>query len=148
MDDAIQPGLGGDFKLLLEKFRLPLFVTRVVGWTATGLATGQMVVIQADFTDRDNFGVPGKLTQGRAQVGRRFHRLGRMPADGDEDIRELFSKAHGAFTAAQARADGNYFGDAGGLRAGDDLRQILFVIGKIEVRVGVVKRRHEDRVER
>ena len=30
MDDAIQTGLGGNFKLLLENLRLPPFVTRVV----------------------------------------------------------------------------------------------------------------------
>ncbi len=68
-----------------------------------------MMIIQAGFADGDDFGMFGKFAQGRAQIGRRFHRLGRMPADGGKNIRKFFSKADGAFAAVEARADGNDF---------------------------------------
>ena len=107
-----------------------------------------MMIIQADLTNGNDFGMFGKLAQGRAQIGRRFHCLGRVPADGGINGRKLFCKTYGAFAAAQTRADGNHFGDTGGLGAGNDLREILFVVGIIEMRVRVVKRRHKNRVER
>ena len=85
------------------------------------------------------FGCLRKFAQGRAQIVRRFHRLGRMPADGGIDVGKFFGEPDRAFAAVEARADGNDFGDAGGLRARDDFRQIRRVVGIIKMRVRVEK---------
>ena len=100
VDDAVQSGFDGDFDLLLENFGLPLFVARVVSGAAA-LRAGQVVVIQADFADGDDLGMFGEFAQGGAQVGRRFHRLGRMPADGGINGRKFFGQPDGAFAAAR-----------------------------------------------
>ena len=102
------------------------------------------MIVQADFADGDDFWVFGVFAQSRAQVGRRFHGFGRVPADGGINRREFFRQPDGAFAAAEAGPDGNHFGDAGGLRAGDDFRQVIRVIGIIKMRVGIVKRRHAN----
>ena len=67
-----------------------------------------------------------------------------MPADGGVNRRIFFRQPDGALAAFQIRADGNHFGDAGGLGAGDDFRKILLVFGIIEMGVGVVKNGHKD----
>ena len=54
----------------------------------------------------------------------------------------LFREADGAFAAVQTGADRNDFGDAGGLGADHDVGQILRVIGKVEMGVGVKKYGH------
>jgi hypothetical protein len=63
-----------------------------------------------------------------------------MPADSGINIRKFFGEPDGAFAAFEARADGNDLGDAGGLRAGDNFRQVRRVIGIIEVRVRIKKK--------
>jgi hypothetical protein len=87
MDDTVQSGFDGNFELLPEYFRLLLFVTRVVSGVA-GFFAGQMVVIQAGFTDGHDFGMFYQFTQGGADVVRRLVGVGRVPANGGEDARE------------------------------------------------------------
>ncbi len=118
VDDAIQSGFDGDFELLLENVGLLLLVTRVVVGGEFRFLAGQTVIVQADFADGDDFGMLAHFAQGRAEVGRRFHGVGRMPADGGVNRREFFGEADGAFAAVQAGADGNDFGDAGSLERG------------------------------
>src|SRR5208283_1932739 len=111
VDDAVQSGLGGDFELLPENVGLLLFVTRVVGrrcwWgetidepargdarpTVRAAHAWQAVIIQADFSDGDDFGMLAHFAQGRAEVGWRFQGVGRMPADGGVNGREFFGEA-------------------------------------------------------
>jgi len=88
VDDAIQPGFGGNFELLLEKVSLLLFVTRVVFRAAAGFSARQPVIVQAGFTDGNDFGMPAHFAQGGAEVGRRLQDIGRMPADGGENARD------------------------------------------------------------
>ena len=96
VDDAVQPGFGGDFELLLEDSGLFRFVTCVIGrsaWSAgfrPGVFHGvafsrrvgdrrsakQAVIIQADFTNGDNFGMFRQFTQRLANIVRR--RRGRL----------------------------------------------------------------------
>ena len=45
--------------------------------------------------------------------------------------------------AVQIRPDGNHFGDPRGIGARDDLIKIRREIGIVQMRVGVVKNRHE-----
>ena len=65
-----------------------------------------------------------------------------MPADGGKNARETFGQLDGARAAFEIGADGNDPGDAGGLGAGNDFRQILCVVLVIKMRVGVVKNGH------
>ena len=72
VDDAIQPGFGGDIQLLPENFGLFLFVARVVFGGAAGLLARQTMVIKADFTDGDDFRMLHQLAQRLANIVRCF----------------------------------------------------------------------------
>ena len=91
VDHAVQTGFAGDFQLLLENFSLFLFVTRVIGsgvWSAglrpgafRGVAfsrrfgdrsAGPAVIIQADFTDGDDFWMLRQFAQRFANIVRGF----------------------------------------------------------------------------
>jgi hypothetical protein len=68
-----------------------------------------------------------------------------VPADGGVEAWILFRKFDRAAAAVKAGADGNNPVNAGGDGAGDDFRQILFVLGIIQMRVRVVKGIHVSR---
>src|SRR4029077_1680372 len=93
VDTAAQIKFRRDFELLLENFRLPVFVMRVSALTPSlshpvgeGVRrTGegwQAIIIQPGFANGYDFGMPREFAQGRAQIFRRSQRLTRMPADG------------------------------------------------------------------
>src|SRR5881296_1352098 len=69
-----------------------------------------------------------------------------MPADGSEHVREPFAQLDCALAALQVCADRNDLGDACGVGAFDDLRQIAGEVRKVEVGVGVVEYGHASMV--
>ena len=144
MDDAVQIQLGRDFELLPEICRLLLFVTRVV-FRAAALRARQAVIIQSAFADGDGFGMAREFAEFGADVGGRCVRVARMPADGGENHFVLFRECKRAAAAVEIGGDGNNLRDAGGLRAGEHVGEVRFVIVVIEMRVGVVENRHDLR---
>ena len=97
------------------------------------------MVIQPDLADGHDLGMEGELAQGGPDVGRGAGDMARMPADGGEDGRKPFGDGHRAAAAFQVGADGNDFGNARRLGAGDDFGQVGDEIREIEVGVRVVK---------
>ena len=67
-----------------------------------------------------------------------------MPANGGKNARKTFGQFDGVPAAFEIGADGNNFGDARGLGARNDFRQILCVVLIIKMRVGVVEKSHEN----
>lgn len=106
------------------------------------MRAGQAIVIQTAFADGDGFGMACKFAEFRADISGRFVGVARMPADGGVDHRMLFGERERVTAAVQIRPDGDDFGDAGGLRTGEHVSEIRFVIVVIKVRVRVVKNRH------
>ena len=74
---------------------------------------------------------------------RRGQHIGRMPADGGVNAGIFFRQFDRPRAAFQRGADGNDFGNAGRLRAGDDFRQIRRVVGIIQMGVRVEKSWHQ-----
>ena len=68
--------------------------------------------------------------------------FGRVPADGGENTRESVGQLDCAPAAFEVGADGNHPGDAGVPGARNHFRQIIRVIGIIEMGVRVVKGGH------
>src|ERR1035437_582376 len=108
VDDTVQSKFGGDFELLLENFRLPLFVTHIV-FRRTAGGTGRTKIIESGLADGDDFGMPSEFAQGRAEVVQRGQRVRGMPADGGVKARIFFGELDRAFAAGKRGSDGNDF---------------------------------------
>jgi hypothetical protein len=104
---------------------------------------GLAVIIQSRLANGDDFGMPRQLAQPWTRILRRFQDMIRMPSDRRIHIGKLFRDLNGAPTPGQIRADGDYFCNPVFLGAPDNIRQIRLKIGKPEVRVSIVKNRHE-----
>ena len=79
-------------------------------------------------------------------VGGRFVRVARMPADGGVNLLVLFRQRERVAAAVEVGGDGNDFGDARRLRTGEHVGEVRLVIVVIEVRVCIVENGHGIRV--
>ena len=84
MDNTVKPKLSRDFELLFKHLGLLASVTFTIRRVSPRLLAGKTMIIEAGFPDRDDFGMPRQLAQGRPQISGRFQRMGGMPADGCE----------------------------------------------------------------
>ncbi len=112
MDDTIQPGFHGHFKLLLKDFRLLALVTGVIRRAAT-LRAGQAVVVQPAFPDRHGTGMAREFAQFAADIPRHFEGIARMPAHGGVDHLVFLRERKGAPAAVQIGGDGDDFCNTG-----------------------------------
>ena len=132
--------------MLTEKLSLFGFVTLVIGGGEAFVATGKAIVIEAGLADRNDLFVFRELTEGRAKVVRRFHRVRRMPSDDREDIWPLLSQGDRAFAAFDIGADANDLLNAGGFGSANHVKKIRRKIGVIKMSVSVVEGRHRNKM--
>ena len=146
VNDAIETELGGDFHLLPEKVGLFLFVAFFFGRAEPRFRAWQPMIVQAGFANRHHLGMPRQFAQLGPHIGRRFAGVTGMPAHRREHAGKLFAQLQRSFAARQIGADGDDLRNPRRVCALDNLGQIRSEVWKIQMRVGVVKNRHDGKL--